>query len=114
MGAGLATVVGEALSLAMAANYCSRHITLLRRRAVLSQPAIAAIAMSVAFLLTQSLLWPAQALIAVVVYFAVLFLLGNAEVCSWAKSFKIQASLGFRLPQARYLNGVKVKRSRSQ
>ncbi len=83
VGAAIATALAEVFWFVMTCHYFNRYVYSMSLLPFLLRPVAAAIAMGTCFGLAQSLIWPVQAGIGVLVYFAVLLLLGEAEVRSW-------------------------------
>ncbi len=85
IGAATATVITDFIWLALLLFSFSRYVMPVNLLPFLWQPAVAAGVMSVCFLATEPLFWPVRAFAGGVVYFGVLFLLGETEVWSWVQ-----------------------------
>jgi len=83
MGAATATLLGELVWFAVAGFYFHRHVAWVSLPRIWYKPAIASAAMAGALLLLTSGFWVVQAVLAGVVYFGVLLLLGETEVRTW-------------------------------
>ena len=79
-GAASATILSEIVWLTVATFYYARYLYPVNPMEHLINPIIAAIAMGLWFYFTPSIFWPIQAILSVIVYFGVLFLIGEREV----------------------------------
>jgi O-antigen/teichoic acid export membrane protein len=81
-GAAAATVASEILWFGLSSYFFSRHVMPLNLASILWRGILAASAMSVSFIITVHVFWMAQAVIAGIVYIAVLAITGEPEVLS--------------------------------
>jgi len=92
IGAAIATVVAEVIWVTMTSYYFCHYVFPARLLPHLLQPMGAAIAMGTFFLLAQPLFWAVRAFVGLLVYLAVLLLLGQTEVRSLAQGYKARFS----------------------
>lgn len=94
VGAATATILSEIVWLSVAAYYYSRFVSHVNPLSHLFNPVIAAIGMAAWFYLGSPVFWPIQAVLAVLVYFGVLYLLGEREVRSFLRFGKALGQSG--------------------
>ena len=80
VGAAIATVVSEVVWLSVSLLLFSRNVSKVNPFSYLAQPLIASLLMMVFYFLTGALFWPIQAVLGVIFYFMVLYLLGEREL----------------------------------
>lgn len=85
VGAAVTTVVTEVLWLTLASTCFNQRVSRVNVFTFLWQPAIAASAMAAYFMLAPPAFWIVRALMAGVVYFGTLLLIGEREVRSWVR-----------------------------
>jgi O-antigen/teichoic acid export membrane protein len=90
VGAAATTVASELLWLSMAMYYFYYRVARVSLFPMLWQPMLAALLMGVFLALTQPLFWILQGLIAALLYFCVLLLLGEKEVRSWMQAIRFE------------------------
>jgi O-antigen/teichoic acid export membrane protein len=90
VGAAATTVASELLWLSMAMYYFYYRVARVSLFPMLWQPMLAALLMGVFLAFTQPLFWILQGLIAALLYFCVLLLLGENEVRSWMQAIRLE------------------------
>ena len=88
IGAAAATVVAEVLWLTMVSYAFHRYVARVNLLPFLMRPVAAGFAMGTCLWVAEPVLWVARALIGVVVYFAVLLLLGQTDLGTWVRTDK--------------------------
>ncbi len=86
IGAASATVIGDAAWFLMALAFFHIRVMRLSPLPYLARPLVAGAAMSACLLLAPHLFWMERAILSLLVYFGVLFLLGDPEVRAWARA----------------------------
>lgn len=85
MGAAWATLISEALWLAISSYYFYRNVSPISLIPHLRMPLIGGLVSGVFFYFTPQLVWPIRGGLGVLVYLAVLLLMGEQEVRTWIK-----------------------------
>jgi O-antigen/teichoic acid export membrane protein len=85
LGAAWATVTAEAVWFLLAWFFFQRRVVALSVVPTLLRPLAAGAVMAAWLWNTAPLFWVARAVLAVMAYFGVLYLLGEEEVCSWTR-----------------------------
>jgi len=85
LGAAIATIFSEIVWFGIGSYYFWHYVSKVNLLSPLLRPIIAAVVMGASLLLTGSLFWLVRAILGTVLYFAILFLLGDREVRSWTR-----------------------------